>query len=157
MSTLINQDKFSKYPVAVDYGLTIEQAIGLGRYDWVNESVARNNFPTERKGKAELIVELIYFGYKVSSNKALKELDLMGYRPAELHELLALNEKYYPEIQKEYPIVALGSIWEDWYGWRRVPALHQDASEDNPDLPRLGLPSIRSEWETRWRFAAVRK
>ena len=36
----------------------------------------------------------------------------MGYRPAELHELLVFGEKY-QEIQREFPILALGSVFRN--------------------------------------------
>lgn len=139
------------YLVSVDYGLSVEDAVKLGRYDWTNSEITSKHFPTNRKGKADVAVELIHFNRVVSTDEALRELDKAGYRPAELHELLAFGEKY-SELQREFPIVALGSVWQDRYGNRFVPYLYGDGSERYLDLRWLG-----HAWIEVCRFAAVRK
>lgn len=141
----------SLYPITVDYGIKVEQAIKLGKYDWMNDNITQKNFPTERKGKAEVVVELIHFNRYFSSEEALKELDRMGYRPAELMELLAFGEKY-SEVQREFPIVALASVWQNPGGHRSVPCLDGHGSGRGLDLNWL-----EDDWDGHWRFAAVRK
>jgi hypothetical protein len=139
------------YPLSVDYGRSVEDGVKTGRYDWVNSGITSRNFPTKRKGTAEVAVELVHFNRYISTDEALRELDRMGYRPAELHELLAFGEKY-PEVQREFPVVALGSVWRDWNGDRDVPCLYGDGS-----TRRLGLGWVERGWDGVYRFAVVRK
>ncbi|HEY4476338.1 MAG TPA: hypothetical protein VI954_02465, partial [Candidatus Paceibacterota bacterium] len=97
-------------------------------------------------------VELVQFNRYISTDEALRELDKVGMRPAELHELLAFGEKY-PDVQREFPIVALGSVWDDQIGYRCfVPYLH-----GNGLGRRLFLNWVEGDWREFYRFAAVRK
>lgn len=73
-----------------------------------------------------------------------------GFRPALIEDLLALGAEY-PELQKQFPIVALGSVWQDPGGRRRVPYLRWDGGGRDLDLYWFG-----DDWDERWRFAAVR-
>ena len=70
----------------------------------------------------------------------------MGYRPAELHELLAFGEKY-KEIQREFPIVALTVLRN-----RCVLSLSGDNSRRY-----LNLFVEEHDCGENCRFAAVRK
>ena len=140
------------YHLSVDYGRSVEDGVRAGRYDWANsDDINSRNFPTKRKGTAEVEVELVHFNRGISTDEALGELDRMGYRPAEVHELLAFGEKY-PKVQREFPIVALGSVWQDRNGDRSVPCLGRDGSERG-----LSLDWVEDDWYEVYRFAAVRK
>ena len=139
------------YPLSVDYDLSVENAVKLGQYNWTNGDITGKNFPTTRTGKVEVVVELIRFNCAISTKDAQRELDQRGYRPAELHELLAFGEKY-PELQRQFPIVALGSVWRGRVGSRGVPYLYGFGSGR-----RLGLHWIGCDWGEVYRFAAVRK
>jgi len=97
------------YPIIVNYERSVEDGVEAGHYDWVNSNITSEYFPTERKGTTEIEVKLIHFNRIISTVEALCELDRMGYRPAEFHELLAFGEKY-QEIQREFHILALGSV-----------------------------------------------
>jgi len=139
------------YLLSVDYGRSVEDGVKAGHYDWVDSDITSRNFPTKRKGTAEVAVELIHFNWYFWTDRVLRELDEMGYRPAELHELLAFGEKY-PEIQRGFPIFALGSIWQDRGGNRRVPYLGRSGWERE-----LGLARLERCWSMVCRFAAVKK
>ena len=139
------------YPLSVDYDLSVENAVKLGQYNWTNGDITGKNFPTTRTGKVEVVVELIRFNCAISTKDAQRELDQRGYRPAELHELLAFGEKY-PELQRQFPIVALGSVWQGRDGDRDVPCLVGDGSGRGLDLGWVG-----DDWCEVCRFAAVRK
>ncbi|MDP2946269.1 MAG: hypothetical protein Q8N61_02345 [bacterium] len=139
------------YPLSVNYDLPVEGAVKLGQYDWANGDITGKNFPTTRTGKAEVVVELIHFNRVISTKDAQRELDQRGYRPAELHELLAFGEKY-PELQRQFPIVAPGSVWQYRVGDRRVPYLRRHGSRRS-----LNLSWIGHDWHELCRFAAVRK
>jgi len=139
------------YLVSVDYGRSVEDGVEAGQYDWSNSDITSRNFPTKRKGTAEVAVELVHFNRCISTEGALKNLDSMDMRPAEIHELLAFGEKY-PDVQRKFPIVAPGSVWQYRHGDRKVPCLSRDGSGRDLDLRWIG-----DAWDELCRFAAVRK
>jgi len=140
------------YALLVDYGRSVEDGVRAGRYDWVNPNITSHNFPTKRRGKAEVVLELICFDREISSYEVLFELDKRGYRPADLQELLALGEKY-PELQVEFPIIALGALWpDDPHTLNDVPGLSWYDSKRE-----LDLIAFEVVWGETFRFAAVRK
>ncbi|MBI2175392.1 MAG: hypothetical protein HYU35_01525 [Parcubacteria group bacterium] len=140
------------YNISVDYGRSVEDAVKAGRYDLANPDITSLHFPTKRKGTtAEVGVELIHFSRVISNNEVLCELDRMGYRPAEFHELLAFGEKY-TEVQREFLIVALGSVWQSRSGHRFVLCLSRVGS-----WRCLGMVCIENDFDGLCQFAAVRK
>ena len=139
------------YPISVDYERSVEDGVKAGLYDYTNPNITSINFKTKRKGKADLVVELVRFNTRISTDYALRELDRMGYRPVELRELLAFGEKY-PEVQRKFPIIALGSAWWRRDGVRRVPCLYGSGSRRD-----LYLHWVEYGWGLFYRFAAVRK
>mgnify|MGYP001566810542 CR=1 FL=1 len=138
------------FRVLVNYDLRADAAIGEGKYDYANDNITEKNFPTTRKGTAKLDIVLVHLNRDISSEDAIKELDKLGLRPAELHELLAFGAKY-PDEQRKYPIVALGSVWRYLFG-RNVPYLWLDDGGR-----RLGLLWFGPGWRAYYRFAGVRK
>lgn len=139
------------YPLSVNYGRSVEDGVKAGCYDWVNPNSTSRNFPTERKDTSEVEMKLIHFHRNISTDQALHELDRMGYRSAELHELLAFGQNY-SEVQRDFPVIALGSVWQDQGGCRCVPCLFRNDSER-----RLDLLWVEGDWDEVCRFAAVRK
>ena len=139
------------YPISVDYERSVEDGVKAGLYDYTNPNITSINFKTKRKGKADLVVELVRFNTRISTDYALRELDRMGYRPVELRELLAFGEKY-PDVQRKFPILALGSVWQYGNGYRLIPCLYGNGS-----LRYLFLDWVGNGWDEIYRFAAVRK
>lgn len=140
-----------EYPLSVDYEMSVESAVRLGQYDKVDGEITTKNFPTERTGETDVMVELIHFNV-VSSNDVLEKLDEMFYRPAELRELLAFGRKY-PDVQREFPIVALGSVLRRWLRRSLVSCLLGSSSSRILCLDWYGVMN----WGKLSRFAAVRK
>lgn len=140
------------YPVTVLYGLSLEEMVKRGRYDWVNEHITQTNFPRPKRRKQKgAVIELIKFDKAMESDDVIAELDKMGLRPATIEELLAFGEMY-PDVQREFPVVALGSV-ASIGGHRRVPYLSRYGSGRDLDL----LLWWGSRWYALSRFAAVRK
>jgi hypothetical protein len=139
------------YVVAMDYETSIEDLIRLGKYDWSNSDITTSHFPTKRTGKTDVTIEPIHFNRSISSSDAIKELDRMGFRPAEGCEFLAFGSKY-PDVQREFPIVALGSVWRHLGGLHLVVCLNRHAAGR-----RAHLSWLEGGWDDYWRFAAVRK
>ena len=137
--------------VFVDYSLSLPQMIAAGKYDWVNPDITEKNFPLDkRKGTVEVQPELIHIGHNISSDDALQELDGRGYRAATAEELLAFGAKY-PDKQREFPIVALGT-GRHLFDERHVLYLDRDRSERFLNLCWFDL-----DWIDNYRFLAVRK
>jgi len=141
----------SVFSIVVDYSLSLAEMVKAGKYDWVNDDITAKHFPAKGEGKKELAIELIHFNRRTSSEEALQEMDKQGFRPATIEELLALGSAY-PELQRKFPIAALGSVWQDPNGYRHVPCLGESVSRRSLHLHWLG-----GGWGGDWRFAAVRK
>lgn len=137
------------YHLIVDYAQSLKQMIAAGYYDWVNPDIEKN-FSVQGSGRVELGAELIHLNRNVSSDEALKELDRLGYRAATAEELLAFGAAY-PEKQREFPIVALGTV-RRVYGGRRVLFLWGGGLGRD-----LGLDWFGRGWNVYCRFPAVRK
>ena len=141
----------TRYPMLIDYDRLVEDGIKAGKYDWKNDDIMSKNFPSQETGTREATVELFRYGKDMSTDEVLAELDKQGYRPATLKELLAIGEKH-PDLQKEFPIFALGSVWQNPSDGRGCPCLSGGGSKR-----RLILDWIDFRWDGRCRFAAVRK
>ncbi|KKU94875.1 MAG: hypothetical protein UY24_C0007G0001 [Parcubacteria group bacterium GW2011_GWA1_48_11b] len=140
------------YLLSVDYGRSVEDGVRAGRYDWANSDINSRNFPTERKGVAEVVVELIHYNKTMTSEQVLADFKERGLKPAPLEVGLALGiEK--PNLQREFPIVLLGSGWRSGDGRRFVPCL----SGWGNDGRGLGLGCFESDWSEFYRFLAVRE
>jgi hypothetical protein len=147
-------DTASDIKLNIDYTKTIEQAVADGKYDWKNSDVTTKNFPVPLKmtgKKVEVSVKLFHFNRDISSEDAISKMDKAGYRPATLMELLALGFLF-PELQRQFPIVALGSVWRvanlDLY----APGLFVGGHKRG-----LDLRWIVSGWRARYRFLGVHK
>ena len=139
------------FRVLVDYSKSLAEMIQAGNYDWKNNDITQDHFPTKGNGQQEVEVVLFHFGRNISSDDAIAEMERAGYRPARIEELLALGASQ-PELQKQYPIVGLGSVWRDPSGLRRVPYLFWDDSGR-----RLRLHWLEGDWRESCRFVALRK
>lgn len=140
----------STHHVTVDYILSLEEMIKVGRYQSVNPSITSEHFPIKGKGTKEVETKLVHFDRFLGSDEVIQELDKDGLRPAIIEELLAFGSRY-PMMQWQFPIVALGSIL-------RRPDHHQ---KDVPYLwgreRHLDLVSFESLWHDNIRFLTVLK
>lgn len=136
--------------ITVDYSLSLEQMIAAGKYDWSNSDITAKRFPLKGSGKSELEPKLFYFGQDMSSEKVIAEMDKEGFRPCTIEELLAIGEQH-PELQRKFPMVALGSVAE-LDGDRSVAYLGRNDSKR-----KLRLHWFGPGWPDIYRFPAVRK
>lgn len=139
------------FHVVVDYSKSLQEMVSEGCYDWVNNEITPEHFSVEGDGQQEKDIVLFHFGRYISSEDAIVEMEKEGYRPARIEDLLALGASQ-PEIQKQFPIVALGSVWRHPDGHRHVSFLDWDGLGRRLYLAWFGL-----DWNDAWRFAAVRK
>jgi hypothetical protein len=143
-------------PVPESYSLTINrqrsrsEMVAAGNYDYANPNITEENFPVG-EGEAEVKAVLLHLDRDASDEEVLAEMERQGLRPATMDELNAFGEQH-PDRQRQYPIVALGSVWARPRGDRDVGYLWGGADRRDLDLRWPGL-----DWLARCRFLAVRK
>jgi hypothetical protein len=128
--------------------------IAAGHYDWKNDDITAKRFPIVGVGTVELEAKLFHLNRDISSDAAerfIKADDKANpWESAKIEHLLSFGEKF-PDEQRKYPIVALGSVAEVG-GYRYVSNLFKDDSKRRLDLIWRGLG-----WGASCRFLAVRK
>src|ERR1051325_72652 len=120
-TSVFAQDIIKSFKLYVNYNLSIDKAIAVGNYSQINSHITEKNFPTIRSGVEKIEVVIVNIDSVMYLEDVPRELDRMGFRPADLRELLAFGARY-PKVQRQYNIFALGSFW-DWRGFRSVPNL----------------------------------
>jgi hypothetical protein len=138
------------YPVSVQCGeLTLGDMIKVGKYDYINPDITLERFPI---GKETYNVDLIlvHFGRDMTTEQVEAELEKQGLRAGKIEELLALGDKY-PDIQREFPVISLGSS-ALFHGYRNVPCISGRGSGRS-----LYLYWRVNAWYDDCRFLAVRK
>jgi len=139
------------FKVAVNYARPLMEMIRAGKYDYVNSDIIAKHFPVKGKDILPVELELVHLNKYISSDDAIAEIKQRGFRPAKIEELLAFGEKY-PEEQRKYPIVTLGSVWQHWYGGRSVPYLYRHDGRRG-----LDLNCFEYVWNEDCRFLVVRE
>ena len=138
------------YAITIDHDLSLKQMVEAGQHDWVGPYVTSKYFPLQGKGKERLVVEVVTIDHAMSSEKVIAQLAGQGLRPATIAELLAFSAALIPKEQREYPIVALGSVVEV-NDKRLVPSLSRDGAGRG-----LSLGWWLGGWLGGDRFLAVR-
>src|SRR3990167_10054902 len=138
--------------LSVDYGRSLDQMIAAGNYDWKNSDITAKRFPVVGNGIEQFEAKLFHFDRNTVSQDnvdAIKADDPANpWEPGKIEHLLAFGAKY-PEEQRKYPVIALGSVAEV-DGGRRVPCLDRDDAERD-------LYWWVDGWDGYCRFLAVRK
>lgn len=113
------------YNVTVDYTRMLADMIKVGKYDQKDSRIVPMNFRVTGSGTADVKLRLVNFGLDTALEEIEEYLEAAGLQPAKIEHLLAFGAKY-PDKQREFPIIALGSSWVD-------PA------DDDRGVPFLGL------------------
>lgn len=140
----------STQTLTVNYDISLADALVLGKYDSVNGNITQANFPPSGKGTQTIEAALFHFDKTMTSKRVIAEMNKAGYRPATIEELLALGQVN-PDLQRKYPIVALGSSCVV-DGGRNVSYLSWGSNERKCNLSRFDF-----DLNDRCRFLAVRK
>ncbi len=126
-------------------------------FDWVNSGYRLAEFGTINSCRGistesrEVVFEYVHLNRDATAWAVLAEMDHLGLRPALFPELLAFAVKY-PDEQRKFRIVALGSIMI-LYDRRWVAYLGEDDHERDLDLSTI----VGIDWSMGTRFLAVRK
>lgn len=138
--------------LAIIFERTLKSAIIAGKYDWADNDITESNFPTNKDlFNTKKDMALFHFNKAMSAENVVEKINEAGYSPATLMELLAIGEKF-PEIQREFPVIAFGSSAR-LHGLLRVPILWFDSMSGRI----LCLSAWQGVWLSSSRFLAVRK
>jgi len=135
--------------IVVDYGQSLEAMIAAGAFDWKNSDITAKRFPLKGKGRVEFEWKLVHPDEELESDDAKTRVEKDGWQVGGIEHLLAFWAKF-PEKQRKYPIIALGSV-VGVDGGRRVAGLFGGSCRD------LDLGWWGSRWLRRCRFLVVRK
>ncbi len=134
----------------VSVNRSINDAVKTGNYDWADSSINDQRFMADQPHEIDIIVG--HFTLTMETDSVLKALDEVGLRPATMSELLALGI-WCPELQRQFPIVELGSVWQISDGDHVFGCIEPSTFGNRFLLLRYCI----SGWIDRFRFAAVRK
>lgn len=139
------------FNLTVDYTKTFNQTIKKGKYGRTMPDTIKYTVPKELVGKKfNLTATLFVFNKKQRSTEIVTKIYKEGYRPAYFMELLSYGYQY-PEMQKNFPIVALGTNIIDGNQNTRVPYLYVSYDDralymyvdDYPWLPECRFLAIK--------------
>ncbi|MCX6743687.1 MAG: hypothetical protein NT116_05665 [Candidatus Parcubacteria bacterium] len=141
------------YKVVVDYSKTLAEMIKAGNYSWFNDDITEKYFPLQGAGQHEVEMELVHLNRNATTKEVLEHLNGLGLESAKIEHLLAFGVAY-PDVQKEFPVIALGSVWVLSSGLRSSPCLFSSNGQRRLSLSwhKDGTP-----WGEACRFLAVRK
>ena len=141
------------HTVTVDRYKKLKAMIAAGRYDWADSDITDKHFSVEGSGTETVEIILRHYDKVMSTDAVLADLDKNGLRPATIDELLALGaDSKTRDLQRQFPIIALGSVWQSLGGHRYCPYLRTYGSKR-----RLRLLWLDYDFDVICRFAAVRK
>jgi hypothetical protein len=100
------------YKVRVDNTQSFGDMVRAGTYHWVGGTVTAANFPISDGPKSEVAARLLDFDgvFRFDSDWALSEIAEHALRPPTTAELLAFGAQF-PDLQRQFPIVGLGAVW----------------------------------------------
>lgn len=156
------------YDVVVDNTVSLKELIRIGCYD--RESSRDINFMIIKDSKKQCKsnyrtkIELLGFTCGYDEEFEIKEIreiiSKIGYRPADLRELLSLGAQH-KEIQKDYDIISLGSKVKSTQGKEMYyPGLSHDTITDDryATVRTFALKNSQNKMNVaHYRFAIVKR
>ncbi|TSC69843.1 MAG: Uncharacterized protein CEO12_697 [Parcubacteria group bacterium Gr01-1014_46] len=96
------------FTLLVDETIEVEDAVRLGRFDWIDSKIDQQNFP--RSSNAKVVkkeIALFHFDKNMFRDEVRAQMDKVAYMPGSFWDLLSLATQK-PNLQKKFPIVSLG-------------------------------------------------
>jgi hypothetical protein len=134
--------------LVIDRTKSLDEVVKVGAYDYLNPAITEANFPTA-VGPTQLQVLLVHLNRRAWMAEVTEELASHALQPGSMTELVALGA-YRPELQRQFPIVALGSDWFDAEDNYCVGYLEGDST-----FRGLGLRHLNTEFGAGCRFLAL--
>jgi len=114
------------YKVVVDYSLSIECALKVGKCKWVfpNPTYCPEFFPPHelREEEERVEIQVVRFDRARDVRQVLTALDKRGLQPTTLHELLAFGAAY-PRLVRKHLLMTFGPYEEGVNGTTQNPWL----------------------------------
>lgn len=136
--------------LTVPADVSFAERIARGQYDWINDNLTEKRFPVTADQIGEFEWKLFHFDCNISSEEAIRHMKKEGYDAGAIGHILVFGEQY-PEEQRKYPIIALGSV-ALLVLRRGVPALWGGGGGRELRLLWFGF-----DWSPGYRFLGVRK
>ena len=144
------------YSISVDYGKSIKEMLLAGSYYFDDERTFDDDFSTYTRYEncpKTVIMELVHLE-GITSEAVLNHLKSNKMRPAMIKEFLAFMAMF-PEIQKKYAVVCLGSSCSIPNGCRCVPYIYSGRKYVSSDRPELQIRDFDDAWGIGYPFLAV--
>lgn len=133
------------------YAMSLQDMVAVAQYAWVHELITEENFPTIEEGDVRM-PELLTFGEKLTTPKALVKFQELGVRSATMRELVLFSARH-PQEQTKHRIVALDVA----NALRLTKVYHLVPMLGGEGVPRcLSLRSTRELLGKNFRFAVVK-
>ncbi|OGD69389.1 hypothetical protein A2811_00850 [Candidatus Campbellbacteria bacterium RIFCSPHIGHO2_01_FULL_34_10] len=95
---VMKKDTKGTMKVMVDENQSVNSLVNMGKYDKTNDAVCSHYFPNPMNPKKEeREMKLFFFNERrgrTTTEQIIAEMDKEGYRPATIHEILALGIAY---------------------------------------------------------------
>ena len=108
-----------------------EELIKLGNYSKIDNKIIKENFVFPELTKNKVNLEIMDYN-KPTTLKTMQEerqkLESQGFRGANIYEILTFGIQH-PEVQREFPILAMGSKTERVMGYKGILSLQQTNGE----------------------------
>ncbi len=106
----------------------LQQLIGACGFGYVEYNITTENFPLpDDQPDYEYSLEVLHFNKRLHTTAVLDEIKKQGYEVASLRDLLVYCAEH-QEVGLEWPLVALGSVWQDLNGDRGCPCVWSDGN-----------------------------
>lgn len=125
--------------------------LAAGKFDWVHDAFTEVNFPMSVESEVEQELMLLHLNRYAETNEVEAEMKRLGLEPADDADLVTFGAAN-PELQRQFPIVALGSRARDSSSCVVVPVLVRCGS-----LRDLNLSYCGHGWRGGFRFLCRRK
>ena len=136
--------------IAVDYGMSLQAMIAVGKYDWVDPYITAENFTVVGTGTKRFRTKVFDFGRRISSEDAVAAMKAENFTPGGHIHGLAFGAAF-PDEQCEHSIACLGSFTR-LHGPREVVSLGRNGGGRYLDLDRWD-----DRWYDNWRFLGVQE
>lgn len=145
-------DPFVEFSLPIDENKSLQDLINEGKYNLIGNDIELMKLEKTEKKVVELkIFDLKQLKPKDSSSEMIcLSMEKNGFRASNFLELLHLGYLY-PDIQRKFPIVALGSVWVASRGRIGVPYL---AIRDYQRL--LSINFFNYSWRPQYKFLGTK-
>lgn len=150
---LDRRDPFTKRHITVSPKLTLAERVMAGKYDWRNNDIDESCFLHDSTVVGEWECDLYghHAEHTVSSEDVKSFAEVDGWEIAKAEHLLAFGSTY-PDEQRKFFVIALGSVGVMRSGHRCVVVLHQEVGQRI-----VTYCPYNSNWGSRQRFLRVRR